>query len=148
METVKNLTEQLLKTLGIEPFSIEQESIAGTTFFSVKTDIELAGIGGDRIKAINLLVRKMVERALKTDTENIRFTIDANGFYKAEVERIEGQAKALAAEVQSSKVDKEMPPMRAFDRLVAHAALTGMSNIKTESTGEGRERRVVVKYVA
>lgn len=143
METVKTLTTDLLKNLGVEPFSIDIEEIAGTKFFSVKTDIDLAGVGGDRIKSINMLVRRMLEKQGLDE----RFTVDANGYYKAEVAAIESQARAVAVEVQSSKTDKELPPMRAFDRLVAHAALTGMANIKTESTGEGRERRVVVKYV-
>lgn len=148
MDHVHELTTELLKSLGIEPFSIEKEEIAGAAFFSIATDIDLAGIGGDRIRAINLLVRKMVEHALKENAEQVRFTIDVNGYYKAAVAALEAQAKAIAHEVVETKVDKELPPMRAFDRLVAHAALTGMPHIKTESTGEGRERRVVVKYVS
>jgi spoIIIJ-associated protein len=144
MEHVKQLTEDLLKSLGIEPFSILIEDIAGTKFFSVTSDTDLAGVGGERIKAVNMLVRRIIE---KTEPD-LRFTIDANGFHKAEVAAIEVHAKSIAAEVVANKTDKEMPSMRAFDRLVAHAALTGMAHIKTESTGEGRERRVVVKYVA
>jgi spoIIIJ-associated protein len=144
METVQQLTENLLTSLGLEPFSIAHEQIAGTTFFTVTTDFDLAGVGGERIKAINMLVRRMIEKQGRDE----RFTIDANGYYKAEVAAVEAQARGIAEEVVASKVDKEMPSMRAFDRLVAHAALTGMPNIKTESTGEGRDRRVVVKYVA
>lgn len=143
METIKNLTEELLKSLGLEPFSIEVEDIAGTTFFSITCDIDLAGVGGERIRSVNSLIRKLAEKKGLDE----RFTIDANGFYKAEVARIEHSAKTLAEEVVATKTDKEMLPMRAFDRLVAHAALTGIPHIATESTGEGRERRVVVKYI-
>jgi spoIIIJ-associated protein len=143
MEHIKTLTEQLLKSLGVEAFTIEIEEIAGTKFFSITSEMDLAGVGGERIKALNMLVRRLMEKQGLDE----RFTIDANGYYKAEVAAIE-VARAIAAEVVASKADKEMPSMRAFDRLVAHAALTGMPNIKTESTGEGRERRVVVKYYA
>jgi predicted RNA-binding protein Jag len=108
MEHVKLITEDLLKSLGIEPFSIEIEEIAGTKFFSVKSDIDLAGVGGERIKAINMLVRRIIE---KTEPD-LRFTIDANGFYKAEVAAIETQARAIASEVVATKTDKEMPSMR------------------------------------
>jgi spoIIIJ-associated protein len=142
MERITTLTHDILTTLGVEPFSVAKEDVAGTTFLTVATEIDLAGVGGERIRAINLLVRKMAEK----EGLDERFTIDANGYYKAEVQSIEAQARAAAAEAQTGQKDIELPPMRAFDRMVAHAALTGMPNIKTESTGEGRDRRVVVKY--
>jgi spoIIIJ-associated protein len=144
MDSVHEITNNLLTSLGIEPFSISTETIAGTRFLSVTSDIDLAGIGGERIKAVNMLVRRIIEKQGLDE----RFTVDANGFYKAEVAGIEAQARSIAEEVVRTQTDKEMPPMRPFDRLVAHAALTGMAYIKTESTGEGRERRVVIKYCA
>ena len=41
--------------------------------------------------------------------------------------------------------DIEMEPMTAFDRRAVHSALTEYNDVETESTGEGLERRVVVK---
>lgn len=144
METVTHILQELLTSLGIEPYSIETEHIAGTTFLSVTAPIDLVGVSGDRIKAINMLVRKVVEKK----GLDVRFTVDANGYYKAEVAQVEMLARTIAQEVITTQKDKEMLPMRAFDRLVAHAALTGMQHIRTESTGEGRDRRVVIKYTA
>ena len=41
----------------------------------------------------------------------------------------------------------ELSPMKPSDRRVVHLALAGFKDIETESVGEGRDRRVVIKPV-
>ena len=36
--------------------------------------------------------------------------------------------------------------MSAYERLIIHTTLQDAPNVKTESQGEGRNRRVVIKY--
>jgi spoIIIJ-associated protein len=143
MEHVRVLLTKTLESLGVEPFSIEEETVAGTHFFSVTSSFDIAGAQGDRIRPLNNVVKRLAEK----QGLDVRFTIDGNGFYKAEVVQIEKMAHEAAQAVLESKGEKELTPMRAFERLVVHAALTGMEHIKTESIGEGRDRKVVVKYV-
>jgi spoIIIJ-associated protein len=38
--------------------------------------------------------------------------------------------------------------MTPDERRVVHNTLTGMEHIKTESSGEGKDRAVAIKYVA
>lgn len=144
MNEILAITKELIGKLGVEASSIDLVDIAGTTFIAVTTPSDgFSGYGGDRVKALNTLVR------LVTDKKGIdvRFTIDVNGFYKAEVEKLTGTAKMLAERARSLKYDVELEPMRPFDRMVVHAALTNEKDVKTESVGMGRDRKVVIKYV-
>ena len=45
------------------------------------------------------------------------------------------------------KSNMEVDPMSAFERRVVHEFLSESSDLKTESMGIGRDRRVVIKYV-
>lgn len=52
----------------------------------------------------------------------------------------------LAERARTFKHDVEMSPMSPYDRLIVHASLTGLPDIKTESLGEGQVRHIVIKY--
>ena len=54
----------------------------------------------------------------------------------------------MAERARELKYDVEMEPMSSYERLIIHSVLQGSANIKTESQGDGRSRRVVVRYVA
>ena len=46
-----------------------------------------------------------------------------------------------------TKVSVKLDPMTADERRIIHNTLNGMSHIKTESSGEGHDRAVTIKYV-
>ena len=56
-------------------------------------------------------------------------------------------AKRTAKDVLKSRVDVKLDPMTPDERRVIHNALNGMAHIKTESSGEGADRAITIKYV-
>ena len=54
-------------------------------------------------------------------------------------------AKSLADEVVLTKEEKVLAPMSAYERRIIHLELAERENVKTESIGEGLERRLVIK---
>jgi spoIIIJ-associated protein len=54
----------------------------------------------------------------------------------------------MAERARSFQYDVELTPMNAYERLIVHTVLSDSPNVKTESSGEGRNRRVVIKYAA
>jgi spoIIIJ-associated protein len=54
----------------------------------------------------------------------------------------------MAERARSLQYDVELSPMSAYERLIVHTTLQDAPNVKTESQGEGRNRRVVIKYSA
>ena len=62
------------------------------------------------------------------------------------IERLKLKAKILANRARDMKANIEMDPMSSYERLIVHGILTNEPSVKTESTGEGRNRRIVIKY--
>ncbi len=76
------------------------------------------------------------------------FLIDVNDFRTKQIKDIETKALMMAERARSFQYDVELTPMSAYERLIVHTTLQNAPNVKTESLGEGRGRRVVIKYAA
>lgn len=75
------------------------------------------------------------------------FIIDVN-YYRKERERIIAElARAAAKKAIITKSDVELPPMNSYERRLVHTEITLHPELKTESTGIGKERRVVIKRI-
>lgn len=71
--------------------------------------------------------------------------VDVNNYRKERERLIIEIAKAAARKVLLTKGDVALPPMNAYERLLVHTELATRPDVKTESTGEKKDRCVVVK---
>ncbi len=153
------LVEQTLKEiLGLVSISYEEvtkNEIAGQLIFSIESKNDgprLIGTHGDTIHALDFLTKRIVERKLATDAatphEEPHFLIDVNGYRSQKVKDLQTKALMMAERARSFQYDVELSPMSAYERLIVHTTLQDAPNIKTESQGEGRSRRVVIKYTS
>lgn len=71
--------------------------------------------------------------------------LDINNHRKEREDLLIRLARAAAKKVSVTKKEIPLPAMNAFERRIIHAELAMHPDIKTESTGEGKNRRVVVK---
>lgn len=75
------------------------------------------------------------------------FVLDIN-YYRKERERLIAElARAAARKATVSKQDVELPPMNAYERRLVHMEIVTHPELRTESTGVGKERRVVIKHL-
>jgi len=101
----------------------------------------IIGKEGAMLKALEVVVGSMIRKMF---TEVKRVKIDAGG-YKEKRERVlEKLADEAADEVGETKQEKILPYLEAADRRIIHTHLTKRENITTHSTGEGKERRLVI----
>lgn len=149
---IQNLIEELFGKTTIPIKNIFVEESPKTTFFSVETDFPhfFTGRGGEGLFALNHLVRKIIE--VKTEKEKseenyLEIMVDVNGFQKKRIENIHAIAHMMAERARYFKSSIEVDPMSAFERRIVHEFLSEATDLKTESTGEGPARRVVIKYV-
>jgi spoIIIJ-associated protein len=149
---VEHTLREFLTKAGIAFSGIEKQTIAGQTIFSIQTSdtATLIGAHGDTIYAIDMLVKKLIERAAKTEetSEEPLFLIDVGGYRAQKLTELETKALMMADRARSFQYDVELSPMSAYERLIVHTVLSNQPQIKTESQGEGRGRRVVIKYQA
>ncbi len=107
----------------------------------------LIGKNGETLQALNHLVRRIIESKHKEECAPPAVLIDINNYQFARIENVKAVAHTMAERARFFKSNIEIDPMNAFDRKIIHTFLEGKSDIKTESSGVGRDRRVVIKYV-
>ena len=146
---IKSTIEEMLRLMSVNFDSIEfteDESMASSKFMIKTADSSLLiGIRGANLQALNHVVKKIVSSDEEEDSQ--RFFIDVNGYQERLEEELRNKARVMSERARSFKVDIELEPMSSYERMVVHSSLQDLPDIKTESRGVGRERRVVIKYV-
>jgi spoIIIJ-associated protein len=144
----KKIIEDLLNTLGVKYDSVEEteDPITQKKLFIIKTPESglLIGDRGDTFQALSHLIRRIASKGME---EMADFAIDVNDYRSSMVENLKLKANMLANRARDMKANVEMEPMTSYERLIIHGVLSGQPNIKTESTGEGKDRRLVIKYI-
>lgn len=145
---VKTIIEELLRKLSIVAESIEliDHQVLKRPTFVVKSRESglLIGQNGEHFTALNHLVQKLASKQFsEADT---KFSIDVNDYQESILNRLKAKTKIMADRAISFKSRIEMDPMSSFERMLVHTLLEAEPNVVTESTGVGRDRRVVIKY--
>ncbi len=163
MEKVGIILKELLTAAGIPYSGIEQSSVAGQEIFAIRTDDArtLIGAHGDTVYALDFLVKKIYENRLPsvasgegghaedgTPERTPMFLVDVNDYRTKQIKDLQAKALMMAERARSFQYDVELSPMSSYERLIIHTTLQDAPNVKTESQGEGRSRRVVIKYSA
>jgi spoIIIJ-associated protein len=142
---LKKRTQELLDKMGFyllhAPEVSEKE---GRFFIDIFVDDPRALIGerGVNLRALQHIVRLL---ARKNSDSQLQIDIDVNGYKRKRVEFLSDIALSARKRALEEKRNIEIEPMNAFDRRAIHSALGGFDDVETESTGEGLERRIVVK---
>lgn len=142
---VREILTELLKRLALPYQEITTQSVANQRVFTIYADEgkQLIGMRGETIRAIDYLVKKMLE---ERGTKGDPFFIDVNDYRRKQIEEIQARARMMAERARSFQYDVELTPMSSYERLIVHSTLADEESIVTESHGEGRERRVVIRY--
>ncbi len=104
----------------------------------------LIGQRGDTLRSIQFLI----STALKNnDKEYVRVNVDVADYKRNRADRLAQDAEEWIKKVRSTGKDMELKPMNAVDRRTIHKVVAEYSGVESESSGEGRDRRVVLKIV-
>ncbi|MDD4989176.1 MAG: hypothetical protein PHV42_01995 [Candidatus Pacebacteria bacterium] len=147
-EDIKKIIEEVLSKMGLSPERIEVVGPEKEPKFLISTKDArlLIGKNGETFSAFTHIVRKIVERKFGEEGRII-FSLDINGYQDQKVREMYAKIQVLVDRARMLQTGVELSPMPAYERMMVHEALAGISDITTESTGEGKERRVVIKYV-
>lgn len=145
-ELLKDTIRTFIERLSVDVTSIEIVPTPVHPLYTIHTTDSklLIGPQGEHMRALNTLVKKMLEKKLGADTP--QFLIDINGYHKKHIEEISQNAKLLAERVRAFHSNVEMSPMNAYERMVVHATFVNDPEIETVSEGEGKFRHVVIRY--
>lgn len=148
------ILKEVLQALGATYADISRSEVAGQEVFNIGTDDArtLIGMHGDTVHALDLLVKKIYEKRNPArdggEAQAPLFLIDVNEYRVKQIKDLQAKALMMAERARSFQYDVELSPMSSYERLIVHTTLQNAPNVKTESQGEGRSRRVVIKYSA
>lgn len=151
MPEVTSIIQNVLRATGIAYTEVQHSEVAGQTIYNIKTDdSSLAHAHGDVVQALDHVVKKIIEQqkgvSREEGEEQAQFSVDINGLRAKHIQDLKAKALIMAERARSFQYDVELTPMSSYERLIIHTVLSDAPHIKTESQGEGRGRRVVIRY--
>jgi spoIIIJ-associated protein len=97
--------------------------------------------GGELLRSFEGLALKILKLE---HNEHDRLSFDAKGFKAGRLEELKMAAQVAAERVRSSGTPYTFASMNSRERRILHLALSNESDLRTESTGEGFDRSVVL----
>jgi len=147
---LKKITEEVLQKMTFENFSVSVAGKGDADGENFVINIEtpesnlLIGQYGVTLAALQHILRLLVRRQTE---DRFRFLADVNHYLQAKTDSLAELAIESARQVIRDKKPVVLRPMSAYERRLVHLELTGNENVKTESIGEGEERKVVIRPV-
>lgn len=146
--TVKTLLDKLQVKAEVEVIKETDglpEGSEGNYKVNITTADEtglLIGYHGETLNSLQLLTGVILYKKLG---KWMRVILDVGDYRKTRAESIKEMVGRIVAEVEASSQPVVLPYLTPFERRIVHMLLTDNPKITSESTGEGKDRRVVIK---
>lgn len=144
---IKNLIASFLEKMNING-KVEVVEGVDSPVFSIATDEArlLIGENGQGLFSLSHILKKITYKIYSEQNKEMpHFSLDVNGYYAKKINDLKEEAKMSAQRAAFLKKEIILEPMNSFERRVIHLALSEYPNIKTESVGEGIERKIIIK---
>lgn len=145
IDFVKGYLTTVLTNMGLKTeLNAKYEKEVINVNIATDKDGVLIGKGGRTLQALNELVRVAINNRF---SKHYKILLDIGDYKEEKYEKLIQMARRCAKEVQTTKTTITLNPMPSDERRIIHGALTGYHNIKTESHGQGKERKLSISYV-
>jgi spoIIIJ-associated protein len=101
----------------------------------------LIGRRGENLSQLQYMVNLLVN---KRSDEWVRVILDVEGYRSQREESLIGLAERVTRQVARNRRPISLEPMPPNERRIVHMTLKEMSDVRTESSGEGEMRRVTI----
>lgn len=139
----KKYLEDILSFFGLntDVYATEEEGVIELVVPSTHLNGFLIGHNADTLRALQFIVMSALRNQ---NYEHSHVNIDIADYKKNRAHKVTESIKEVIQKVKSEGVEQELRPMNAADRRAVHKAVNE-AGLTTESIGEGRDRRVVIK---
>ena len=140
MEKARDKIKETLGLVGFDSLIVELAETEGRITVSIKD----RAIAPDRVpELVDALTHLARQIGKKEGAEYV--VVDINDYRKDREALIVKLARAAAKKAAVTGDIIPLPAMNAYERRIVHAELSMRPDVQTESTGEDKERHVVVK---
>lgn len=138
------MLDYFLATMGVvaETF-VRDDTEDGSLVFEIEGEDAglLIGRRGETLQSLQFLVRMVVSRQLGRKAYVV---IDVEDYRQRRADMLRRLARRTAGRVASSGRASALDPMSPGERRIVHMSLASHPRVRTESEGEGNQRRVVI----
>lgn len=140
------IASNLLKMMGSDP-QIEVSEVDGRVRVSVSVEEAgfLIGKDGENLRALQHIFQLIFIKKTMEPLVSGGLILDINNYHKEKENFLQAFAKNIAQKVLETKKPVILDPMPAFERRIVHLVIEGIDGVVSESSGEGAERRIVIK---
>jgi spoIIIJ-associated protein len=144
-EVATNIDQFVNTVIELSGLDLSVEVYAEKDSLSVELTGEdvplLLGRNGELLNAIEYIANKVHGRHLPGE---VKINFDSEGFRSSRERELQLMAKHAAERVRTSKRPFTFEPMSPNERRIVHLALADQTGVRTESQGEGEDRKVTV----
>ena len=101
----------------------------------------LIGRRGETMESLSYLASLVANRL---EGDYIKLGLDVAGYRDKRESALTALAQRIGAKVRKTGRSFAMEPMNPYERRIIHSAIGKMEGVRSESKGEGRDRRVVI----
>ena len=127
------------------PINIEENAKVKAAVDYLKDVIEkmgaLIGRRGETMESLSYLASLVANRL---EGDYIKLGLDVAGYRDKRESDLTALAQRIGAKVRRTGRSFAMEPMNPYERRIIHSAIGKMEGVRSESKGEGRDRRVVI----
>ena len=139
--------QEVIAKMGVEnvTFSAVQKGEATIIRLDGEHLGALIGRRGETMESLSYLA-SLVANHLEGDY--IKLGLDVAGYRDKRESDLTALAQRIGAKVRKTGRSFAMEPMNPYERRIIHSAISKMEGVRSESKGEGRDRRVVIYSTA
>jgi spoIIIJ-associated protein len=147
-DLIKEIVQDLLLKLEVNAsIDVTQETDENKEEnFKVNINTEetglLIGRHGEIINSLQLLVGVILYKKLNSW---YRIILNVGDYREAREESIKQMAERIVAEVETTGAPVVLPYLTPYERRIIHMLLSDRKTVVSESTGEGKDRRLTIR---
>ena len=140
---INNCIKELLSRMGFSiEVDIEDKEETPKFIINSNRDALLIGKNGKNLKSLNIIIKEMLKKELKT---KFQFIIDVSKYNQKRVEYLKKLAINISKEVKKTRIEAKLDSMNSYERMIIHIILKNDRYVYTESTGEEPNRHIIIK---
>ena len=139
--------QEVIAKMGVEnvTFSAVQKGEATIIRLDGEKLGALIGRRGETMESLSYLASLVANRL---EGDYIKLGLDVAGYRDKRESDLTALAQRIGAKVRKTGRSFAMEPMNPYERRIIHSAIGKMEGVRSESKGEGRDRRVVIYSTA
>ena len=139
--------QEVIAKMGVEnvTFSAVQKGEATIIRLDGEHLGALIGRRGETMESLSYLASLVASRL---EGDYIKLGLDVAGYRDKRESDLTALAQRIGAKVRKTGRSFAMEPMNPYERRIIHSAISKMEGVRSESKGEGRDRRVVIYSTA